>query len=183
LWDGTLATFAPSDTFGDTGGGSWTQIGALQNSSNYNYSSAWYRLIGTGPSAGHVTVTGSASGSGVSRHALVVDQVTGESTTTPVPQAGVENGASWSATGSVSLGGAPSSASLVWSAAVAASSESPAVTTSGFTALDTAVRDGDSDVTLATSYKIGSGPTTVAWNGLNSGQSNWLWVLEIAVGP
>ena len=95
------------------------------------------------------------------RHALIVDQVTGENTTTPVPQAGVSASASYSTTGSVSLGGAPSSTSLISSAAFAVSVESEAVTTSGFTAL-ASIADANNDATIATSYKIGSGPTTVA---------------------
>ena len=179
-WDGTLSTFTPSDTFGDTGGGSWTQIGTLQNSSNYFYASAWYRRIGADPSAGHVTITGSA-GSGEMRHELVVDQITGASATTPVPAGqAVENGASYSTTGSVSLASAPASTSLVWSGAVTAGVETPSVTTSGFTGLDLA-SDGNGDQTCATSYVIGSGPTTVAWTGLNAGQVNYLFAVEVAV--
>ena len=179
-WDGTVSTFAPSDNFGDTGGGTWQAIGTTPPIGPYVYAGAWYRRIGTGPSAGHVTITGSA-GTGEMRHALIVDQVTGENTTTPVPQAGVSASASYSTTGSVSLGGAPNSTSLIWSGAFAVSVESEAVTTSGFTAL-ASIADANNDATIATSYKIGSGPTTVAWSGLNGGQTNYLFVLEVAAG-
>lgn len=57
----TDARFSISDTFGDTGGGAWKQITNYGVSSGYtNRTAIFRRMIGTGGSAGTITVTRTA---------------------------------------------------------------------------------------------------------------------------
>ena len=173
-----IGTVSISDNFGDTGGGSWTPFTGNFTTTTGTFQQSyggWYRVIGTGASAGTTTV--SASGWTGGNHSLCVDQVTTSSGTLSVPQTNCV-AASFSATGSVSLGSAPNSASLVWSGAgCGQSGRTSAVTTSGFTLLDRV----NTTSSNATYYINTAGPTTVAWNGLSASQTNALVACEVAV--
>lgn len=138
-------------------------------------------MIGTGPSAGAITVTAST---GTGHILLIVDQATGQPSSAPVPQTAVQ-ATSYSATGSVSLVSSPAVGSLVWSAETAqtaGTSTTIATTTSGFSALDSDINTNTWDFTASTAYMNGGAPSTVAWSGLNAGQVSWAWAMEIALG-
>ena len=46
-----------SDSWSDTGGGSWTQLGSNADVSDFLRTQVWYRLIGTSPGSGAATAT------------------------------------------------------------------------------------------------------------------------------
>src|SRR5690606_20172164 len=57
-------TFDATDTFGDTGGGTWQEVTAAATGSGYaGRSSIFWRRVGTNPSSGTVTITRTPSGS------------------------------------------------------------------------------------------------------------------------
>lgn len=172
---GVAITFTLTDTFGDSGGGSWVSVG-LTNNANYWFGDVFYRFIGTGPASGTIKLTGSASTFDPS---LVIDQITGEATTTPVAQS-TENDASYSATGTVTLGSGPAASSLVYTAAVTpVTAVSPAVTTAGYTP-GTTMKTGTTE-TAASAYKSASAAAAVAWGSLGGTNACTLYAVEVNV--
>ena len=174
-----IGTATIADTFGDTGGTTWTPFtGALLTSAGtfgQTYG-GWYRTIGTGASSGTITV--SVSGFTGGETIICADQITSSSGSVSVPQSNCHT-ANFSATGSASLASTPANTSLVWSGAGSGhTGQIPIVTTAGFTQLDL-VNSGTS-LSQATAYQNTFGPITVAWSGLNAGQSNSVYVAEIA---
>lgn len=96
-----LATFTISDTF--TGTGAWTQLYIGAGTTAH---ALFYAKAGATPGSGTVTITYSSN---QVRSAWTLDQITGQDTTTPVPQN--NTGSSTVDTLSISLGSALASGS------------------------------------------------------------------------
>jgi hypothetical protein len=175
-------TASIADTFGDTGGGTWAPLTGSVFTTGTTYGNqygGWWRTIGTGASAGAVTITISGWTGGES--IVIVDQATLTTGPATVLQSNVVP-SNYVASGSVSLAVAPNIMSMVWSSgATGHTGQALAVTTAGFTALDL-VNTGTS-LSQATAYDNGSAATTVAWSGLNVGQTSDLMVAEIGPQP
>lgn len=173
-------TTSIADTFGDTGGGTWTAWTGSVLTSVGTFASTfggWTRLIGTGPGSGTVTVTSSAFTGGEQQ--MAVDQVVPTGGSITVPQSQVTT-ASFSATGSVVLGSTPATSSLVFTSAHSgATGLTQAPTTGGFTLLDR-VNTGTS-LSMATYYINTSGPKTIAWGGLSAAHTNDVDAVEVAI--
>lgn len=104
-WDGPAGTPTITDSVGLT----WTNVFSGTDF-GYYYMGVWYALAPSSPSSMTVTVTGPAA-TGTRRHAMLVDQVAGCDTTTPVPQS-VANDTAYSASIPVVLGSTPAASSL-----------------------------------------------------------------------
>lgn len=80
---GTELFTAPSEAWGDTGGGSWTVV-LEPAASNGMRTAIWRRQIGTGPSAGTLTINRPSTN--LANCSWVIWETTGHDTTTPISE-------------------------------------------------------------------------------------------------
>lgn len=175
-WDGTAGVGTIADTLG---GLTWTNITNF-NDSNFGKFAAWYALAPASPSAGTVTVAFNAT-AGTRRFAVVVDEVTGADTSTPVTQS-VVNTSAFATTVPLAFSVAPAASSLVYTVMLQQSATAATAPT-GFTAL-TSQLNGGSTGRVVTAYKASAAAQSNSWTGAPANQTD-AFALEVkaAAGP
>jgi predicted esterase len=158
----TSLAYSASDSFGDTGGTSWTQVTNIATGSGYGgRASLFYRTIGTTPSSGTVTITRTPTGSidqwMVSTH---VELTHTDGTPTFVGSQTAQNA---TASMALTLGATPANTSAVLTAVVSLADTSLTTPTS-FTLLNHTVGASSAGAAAWALGSVGS-PT---WTGLGT---------------